>query len=197
MPIAPARMAAAATRLALVVFNARRLYVVAATGANSPRPGMKLYFLRHAEALDGEDDAARPLSPHGREQSAAMAKFLSNAGVKFSAAHTSPLVRAHQTAEVVLRTMGLAGDVKLQTAKELLNETTVAQWNRWLKSLPESKHVLLVGHAPSLSDRVRALLRVVDANALDLPKGALACVGTDERTSGTLKYLITPRSLGL
>jgi len=158
---------------------------------------MKFYFLRHAEALDGEDDAARPLSPHGREQGAAMAKFLSNAGIKFSAAYTSPLVRAHQTAEVVLRTMGLAGDVKLQTAKELLNETTVAQWNRWLKSLPESKHVLLVGHAPSLSDRVRALLRVVDVNALNLPKGALACVGTDERTSGTLKYLITPKSLGL
>jgi phosphohistidine phosphatase len=158
---------------------------------------MKFYFLRHAEAVDGEDDAARPLSPHGREQGVAMAKFLSNASVKFSAAYTSPLVRAHQTAEIVLRTMGIAGDVKLQTAKELLNETTVAQWNRWLKSLPESKHVLLVGHAPSLSDRVRAVLRVVDANALDLPKGALACVGTEERTSGTLKYLITPKSLGL
>jgi phosphohistidine phosphatase len=158
---------------------------------------MKLYFLRHAEALDGDDDAARPLSPHGREQSAALAKFLSNAGVKFSAACTSPLVRAHQTAEIVLRTMGLAGDVRLQTAKELLNETSATQWSRWLKSLPESKHVLLVGHAPSLSDRVRALLRVVDANALDLPKGALACIGTDERTSGTLKYLITPKSLGL
>ena len=32
---------------------------------------------------------------------------------------------------------------------------------------------------------------------VELPKGALACIGTDERTSGTLKYLITPRSLGL
>jgi len=158
---------------------------------------MKLYFLRHAEALDGEDDAARPLSPHGREQSAAMAKFLSNAGVTLSAAYTSPLVRAHQTAEVVLRTMGLAGAVKLQMAKELLNETTVAHWNRWLQSLSENKHVLLVGHAPSLSDRVRALLRVVDASAFELPKGALACVKTDERTSGQLKWFITPRSLGL
>ena len=158
---------------------------------------MKLYFLRHAEALAGEDDAARPLSPHGREQGAVMAKFLSDAGVRFSAAYTSPLVRAHQTGEVVLRTMGLAGDVKLQTAKQLLNETTVTQWSHWLESLPESKHVLLVGHAPSLSDRVRALLRVVDANALELPKGALACIKTDERTAGTLKYLITPRSLGL
>lgn len=158
---------------------------------------MKLYFLRHADALDGDDDAARPLSPHGRDQSAAIARFLSKAGVKFSAAFASPLVRAHQTGEIVLRTMGVAGDVKLQTARELLNEISDAQWQRWLTSLPESKHVLLVGHAPSLADRVRAFLRVTDANALNLAKGALACVETDDRRSGQLKYLVTPRSLGL
>ena len=158
---------------------------------------MKLYFLRHAEALDGDDDAARPLSPHGREQSEAIAKFLSKADVKFSAAFASPLVRAHQTGEIVLRTMGIAGDVKLQTARELLNETSDTQWQRWLNSLAQGKHVLLVGHAPSLADRVRALLRVVDANALNLPKGALACVATDDHRSGELKYLVSPKSLGL
>ena len=158
---------------------------------------MKLYFLRHADALDGEDDAARPLSPHGREQSAAMAKFLSNADVKFSAAFASPLVRAHQTGEIVLRTMGIAGDVKLQTVKELLNETSDAQWQRWLNSLAHGKHVLLVGHAPSMADRVRALLRVTDPNALNLAKGAVACIETDDYHSGQLKYLITPKSLGL
>jgi phosphohistidine phosphatase len=158
---------------------------------------MKLYFLRHAEALDGDDDAARPLSPHGREQSAAIAKFLSKADVKFTAAFTSPLVRAHQTAEIVLRTMGIAGDVKLHTVKELLNETSDAQWQRWLNSLAQGKHVLLVGHAPSLADRVRAMLRVTDANALNLAKGALACVDTDDHRSGQLKWLVTPKSLGL
>jgi phosphohistidine phosphatase len=158
---------------------------------------MKLYFLRHADALDGDDDAARPLSPHGRDQSAVIAKFLSKAGINFSAAFASPLVRAHQTAESVLRTMGIAGDVKLQTAKELLNEISDMQWDRWLAALPDGKHVLLVGHAPSLADRVRALLRVVDANALNLAKGAVACVETDDRRSGQLKFLVTPKSLGV
>src|SRR5687767_9825283 len=148
MPTAPATMAVKARRVALVVFKARRLYVAAATGANSPGGKMKLYCLRHAEALDGEDDAARPLSPHGRDQSAAIAKFLSKAEVTFTAAFASPLVRAHQTGEIVLRTMGIAGDVKLQTAKELLNETSDGQWQRWLNSLTQDKHVLLVGHAP-------------------------------------------------
>ena len=158
---------------------------------------MKLYFLRHAEALDGEDDAARPLSPDGREQSKAIAKFLSDAGVKFGAAFTSPLVRAHQTAEIVLRTMGLMGDLKLKIADALLNETSESQWNRWLKSLPEEKHVLLVGHAPSIAERVRALLSVAHGDALNLPKGAVACVESDDRHSGRLKYFLTPKSLGL
>jgi phosphohistidine phosphatase len=158
---------------------------------------MKLYFLRHADALEGEDDAARPLSPQGREQSKAVAKFLAHAGVRFGAAFTSPLVRAHQTAEIALRSMGLIGDLKLRVADALLNETSEREWNRWLKSLPEENHVLLVGHAPSIADRVRALLTIAHAEALNLPKGAFACLETDDRHSGRLKYLITPKSLGL
>jgi phosphohistidine phosphatase len=158
---------------------------------------MRLYFLRHAEALDGEDDAARPLSPHGRKQGQAIAEFLSGAGVQFDRALSSPLVRAHQTAEIVLRAMGLASKLKLQIADALLNETSDGQWNRWLQSLREQKHVLLVGHAPSLAERVRALLGVAHSEALSLPKAGLACVESDDGHSGRLKYLITPRSLGL
>jgi phosphohistidine phosphatase len=158
---------------------------------------MRLYFLRHADALDGEDDAARPLSPYGREQSAAVAKFLVKAGIRFGAAFTSPLVRAHQTAEIVLRAMDLTGDVKLKVVEALLNETSERDWNRWLKALPDEDHLLLVGHAPSIAERVRALLTIAQPEGLNLPKGAFACVDTDDRHSGRLKYLITPKSLGL
>jgi phosphohistidine phosphatase len=153
--------------------------------------------MRHADAVDGEDDAARPLSSRGREQSESIAEFLSNAGVKFDAAFTSPLVRAHQTAEILLRAMGIAGNVKLQIANALLNETSEAQWNRWLKSLPERDHVLLVGHAPTLAARVRGLLTVAHAATFEMPKGSVACVDSGDRHSGRLKYFVTPKSLGL
>ena len=158
---------------------------------------MRLYFLRHAEAIDGEDDAARPLSPHGRKQSEVIAEFLVGAGVKFNRAMTSPLVRAHQTAEIVLRLMGAGGRVKLETADTLLNETSDAEWNRWLQSLRDEEHVLLVGHEPSLAERVRWLLGVAHKQALSLPKAGLACVESDDGHSGHLKYLVTPKSLGL
>ena len=158
---------------------------------------MKIYFLRHADAVDGDDDAMRPLSPLGRKQSEAIAAFLAKADVNFGAAFTSPLVRAHQTAEIVLRSMGKMGDVKLRTAEALLNETSDAEWNRWLESILDTKHVLLVGHAPTLAERVCALLTIENSSALRLAKGAVACVESEDRQCGQLKYLVTPKSLGL
>jgi len=165
--------------------------------ARSTGFGMRLYFMRHADALDGEDDAARPLSPRGRDQSEAMAKFLSRARVEFQAAYASPLVRAHQTAEIILRAMGFAGAVKLQIAQALTNETTEPEWNRWTGSLAEHDDVLLVGHAPSLAEHVRALLAVAHSTTFEMPKGAIACVDTQDRHSGRLKFFVTPKLLGL
>ena len=62
--------------------------------------------------------------------------------------------------------------------------------------LPDG-HVLLVGHEPSLSARVRRLLGLERAEALELSKGALACVKTADRRTGSLKFLLTPKSLGV
>lgn len=40
---------------------------------------MHLYLIRHAHALDGDDDAARPLSPKGRKQVRKLAGLLQDA----------------------------------------------------------------------------------------------------------------------
>lgn len=155
---------------------------------------MRLYFLRHAEALDGDDDAARPLSPHGKEEVKAIGRFLKAAGIEFDAAYTSPLLRARQTAEIVQQ---ICGSSKLEMADELLNEASASQFEQWLRDLPERKRVLVVGHAPSLAERVRWMLAVANPEALKLPKGGLACVDTEDRRTGALKFLVTPKSLGM
>ena len=91
---------------------------------------MKLYFLRHADAVDWADDAARELSEHGRTQSGEIARFLKRAGAEFDAAYTSPLVRAKQTAEIVLK---ICGSTKLEIASALLNETSQDEFDDWLR----------------------------------------------------------------
>jgi phosphohistidine phosphatase len=155
---------------------------------------MKLYFLRHADALDGADDAARPLSLLGRKESLEVGRFLKRAGIEFEAAYSSPFVRAKETAEIVL---DACGSSKLDLTAALLNETSDAEFEKWLKGIPDAKHVCLVGHAPSLAQRVRDLLGLTAPDALKLSKGALACLETQNRRTAALKFLVTPKLLGV
>jgi phosphohistidine phosphatase len=154
---------------------------------------MKLYLMRHADALEGGDDAARPLSSIGKTQTREVARLLNRAAIEFDAAYSSPLVRARQTAEIVLETCGSGA---LENAEVLLNETSHAHFSEWLKGLPAAKHVLLVGHAPSLAERVRRFIGLSNPEALKLAKGAIACVETEDRRTAALKFLVTPRLLG-
>ena len=155
---------------------------------------MKLYFLRHADALEGADDEARPLSPHGKKEALEVGRFLKRAGIEFGAAYSSPLVRAKETAEIVL---DVCGSTKLDLTAALLNETSEAIFEEWLKEIPDAKHVCLVGHAPSLAQWVRQLLGITATDALKLPKGALACLETENRRTAALKFLVTPKLLGV
>ncbi|MBU6398772.1 MAG: phosphohistidine phosphatase SixA [Verrucomicrobia bacterium] len=154
---------------------------------------MNLLFLRHADAVAGRDDARRPLSTAGKRDARRLARFLQRAGIRFDAAYSSPLVRARQTAEIVLAITQAPRKPKLSLADALLNEAT--DFAGWLESLPEAQTVLLVGHAPSLGERVCGLLGVADASRLKLAKGGLACLETDDRRGARLKFLVSPKVL--
>jgi phosphohistidine phosphatase len=154
---------------------------------------MRLYFLRHADALDGTDDAARPLSPKGRQQSRAIGRLLEDAELVMEAAYSSPLVRARQTAEIVLDICGKVDEIRI--VDELLNGPAEREFEGWLRTLPDKKHILLVGHEPSLSERVRSLVGISDEEGFRFSKGALACVDTADGRRGRLKFLLTPRLL--
>ena len=59
-----------------------------------------LYLIRHADALEGDVDAQRPLSPKGLNQVKRLARFLKESeAVEVREVWHSPLVRARQTAE--------------------------------------------------------------------------------------------------
>ena len=157
---------------------------------------MKLYFLRHADALLGDDDAKRPLSARGDKESKKVGKFLKRIGVEFDAAYSSPLVRAVETAEWVLGITNGQTRVKLKLADALLNTASPRDFYQWLKTLPGAEHVLLVGHAPSLPEHVGRMLGVARTEAVQMPKAGLACVETEDRQTGVLKLFVSPKELG-
>jgi phosphohistidine phosphatase len=80
-----------------------------------------LYLIRHADALDGDIDAERPLSPKGHKQVRQLARFLNaSKAVDVREVWHSPLVRARETAVGLGEELGWGS--KLRESKGLLPE---------------------------------------------------------------------------
>ncbi len=126
-----------------------------------------------------------------------MGAILRRIGVEFEAVFSSPLVRARETAEVTLEICQPDHDLRIEFTDRLLNSASADAFAQWLKQLPDKPNVLLVGHAPSIEERVRGLLSITRAEALSLSKGSVACVETTDRRTGSLRFFITPQMLGI
>jgi phosphohistidine phosphatase len=155
---------------------------------------MRLYFLRHADAEDGMDDVARPLSVHGKKEATAIGQFLKNGHIQFDQVFSSPLKRAQETAEIIIST-SQPKQLVSEIAQELRNETRQPAFDKWLATL-NGKHILFIGHAPSLPIRAKKLLGLKDSEAIELPTAGLIGIET-HKEYGSLFLYITPSSLGL
>ena len=62
---------------------------------------MKLYLVRHGEALSEHVARERPLSDKGKRDAAAMAAFLGRAGIRVAEVQHSGKARARETAELL------------------------------------------------------------------------------------------------
>ena len=110
---------------------------------------MELYLIRHADAAPvGQngvlDDALRPLTPKGQEQSKAVGHGLVRRGVRLPMVVASPLLRARQTAEGIAQALAEPG-LELRTCEELAPGGKRKRLRRFLKDLSLDA-VALVGH---------------------------------------------------
>jgi phosphohistidine phosphatase len=67
---------------------------------------MRVLLIRHADALPGEPDDLRPLSPDGRAAARELGKRLAADGVRPDVILSSPLLRARETAEALAAELG-------------------------------------------------------------------------------------------
>jgi phosphohistidine phosphatase len=126
----------------------RKAKLLRRNNADARRAPAQLWLVRHAHALDGDDDAVRPLSAKGRAQVKRLAEFLRVSG-SFAPAKLwhSPLVRARQTADLQAE--------KLQLIAPLCGVASLAPGNspqaiaRRLARM--ARPLALVGHEPHLS----------------------------------------------
>src|SRR5688572_17586606 len=138
---------------------------------------MKIYLVRHAHAVDGEDDDARELSAKGRKQIRQMAAFLRwNEEFGTREFWHSPAVRAQDTAERLAAR--LKTKAKLVEVEGLRHGDDPAILARKLKTL--RRPVAIFGHEPHLSALASLLLSGRAAPPFFvLRKGAVLCL---ERT---------------
>ena len=148
----------------------------------------QLWLLRHGEAEphDTRPDPERRLTPRGERQAIAAGRALRALGLEFTAAFTSPRVRAADTARLACESLGiepvvqesLSGDFDADDARALM------------AGQDADARVLLVGHEPDFSQLVFALT----GGRIDLKKGGVAAVRLDGARA-ELIVLLRPREL--
>jgi phosphohistidine phosphatase len=115
---------------------------------------MKLFLMRHGDALDGFDDAKRPLSTKGVREALFAGEFLKRLGEAPDAIYHSGLLRSSETASGVARRLGI--EKKIFERGGLLPGDSAASFAEELAG--DEADVLLVGHLPFVSDLASILL---------------------------------------
>lgn len=157
---------------------------------------MELYLIRHAEAApakeNGVSDEDRPLTSHGEGQASALGKALCGHGVELRLIISSPLLRARQTAEALLREWR-EPKPDFRVYKELALGGKRRPLLRALREQGADK-VAIVGHEPELGELAAYLLGSKKLHiALDKAAvAALHCSAGLEKGDGQLNWLLPP-----
>ncbi len=115
---------------------------------------MKVYLVRHGQAVAPQVDSSQPLSTEGRIDIEHVARTLKNMNVKLSAIYHSGKLRAEETAMILAaaletgkakKTSGLAPNDETAEALELIAAS--------------EEDIMLVGHLPLLDRILRALVK--------------------------------------
>lgn len=145
---------------------------------------MRLFFMRHAHAVDPQDwrgeEAARPLTEKGRKRARAAATGLARLYPPVGALLTSPYVRAYETAVIVGSVLGLP----VETADALAPGFDLSRLDQALALRPDIESMLLVGHEPDLSQIIHLLTQRDETERVVMKKASCCLVVAPEETSG-------------
>ncbi len=136
-------------------------------------------------------DFERELTDDGERASRNVGKFCAKTNIHFTDAFVSPLVRAKQTAQLVLNELP---KVKLEKTEFLTPDADPKKLFTLLKSFPSDSRILLVTHEPFASACISTLISGTEAANVVMKKTNFACVetnGVPSRGNGRLLWLLT------
>jgi phosphohistidine phosphatase len=157
---------------------------------------MNLYIIRHAIAVEedpSDDDSQRALTDKGGKKMRQIAKGLRNLGAEFDVILSSPYLRAKETAEIL-------GDVFKMKKQIAFSDNLVPMGDPDLliAEINEKYSVdslAIIGHEPYLTTLVSLLVAHGSPVDVDLKKGGVCRLSTDDlhhSRHATLEWLLTP-----
>ena len=158
---------------------------------------MQLLIVRHGAAVErgtpGIPDDERPLTPEGEKKMRQAARGLAKLLDKPYAILTSPLPRAHRTAEILSEAFGTV----TLTATSSLSYGSIEELFELLKEYPQKALIGVVGHEPYLSSLLARLIGAQDGGALAFKKGGVALVDVPGApgAGGALTLFLPPKVL--
>jgi phosphohistidine phosphatase len=158
---------------------------------------MKALIIRHAAALargtPGVLDDERPLTTSGKLRFRTAARGLARIAPRPDVLLTSPLPRAHETAEIAARAFKHVEP----WVESSLGDQSVDAIVAALQTHPVGATVALVGHEPLLGALLARLLGATPTGQLTLGKGGAALVDLPDgpSTAGRLVWFLAPSVL--
>ena len=158
----------------------------------------ELYLIRHGIAeVRGDawpDDAKRPLTDEGIDRLRKSARALERLGVSFDVVLTSPLVRTHQTAEIIAS--AYSPKPSIVNVDALAPGGSTAAVIAELEKHAKKTRIAIVGHEPDIGELAAKLAGMrVD---LGFKKGAIARIDVDTlppKEPGQLRWFVPPKFL--
>ena len=152
---------------------------------------MKVYFVRHGEAVSSGVDPKRPLSEQGLADVRKVASFIEPLKISVEHIWHSGKLRAAQTAEVMTSVVV----VKDYSAHESLGP------NDDVKIIAEELEaydtdLMIVGHLPFLAYLTSLLVASKEtANVVAFDAGSIACLNRGDPGRWQIEWMITPKLL--
>ncbi len=152
---------------------------------------MRLYLVRHGDALAGAPDSTRPLSQKGVSDMKKMAAFLKEANLGASVIFHSGLEHGQETAEILAAS--LAGSKVIK--KDLLGpgDPVLPIFEEIQK---RKEDLIIAGHMPHLSHLLSQILTgSPDSDLIDFKKGGVAALESDDSGLWRLRWYMIPKLL--
>ena len=151
---------------------------------------MKLYIIRHGDALIKPNDSQRPLSKKGKEEIHQIGSFLSQKeNITITTLFHSPKLRALQTAQILQTYIRSAnGLIESKGLKPLDNPVY------WENELYEQEQdIMLISHLPFVGELTALLLGTNPQIAFRT--GSLLCLNRDDKNHWSVSWMVQPESV--